>query len=70
MTKTAGISHDVGDGAVLCLSARTGDDVPVLRGPGDEVVAQKHCVARSGSMSVGTTYPISVGVDEKVRGPV
>jgi hypothetical protein len=43
------------------------DDILALRGPGDEVVAQKHCIARSGPASVGTTCPISVSVDEELE---
>jgi hypothetical protein len=46
-----------GHSAVLCLSAQTGDDV----------VAQKHRIAQSGPASVGTTYPVSVNVDDEVR---
>jgi hypothetical protein len=39
----------------------------MLRGPGDEVVTQKHRVAQSGLTSVGTTSPIIISVDDKVR---
>jgi hypothetical protein len=39
----------------------------MLQGSGDEVVTQKHCVARSGPASVGTTGPVSISVDDEVR---
>jgi hypothetical protein len=52
---------------VLHLSARTGDDVLTLRGPGDEVVVQEHRVAQSGLASVGTTDPYNINVDDEVR---
>jgi hypothetical protein len=44
-----------------------GDVILTLRGLGDEVVAQEHCVVRSGLTSVGTTDPVSVSVDDEVR---
>jgi hypothetical protein len=53
--------------AILHLSARTRDNVLTLRGPGDEVVTQKHCITRSGSVSVRTTSPVSISVDNEVR---
>jgi hypothetical protein len=37
--------HAVGHDAILSLGARVGDDIPMLRGPGDEVVVEKHSVA-------------------------
>jgi hypothetical protein len=57
------VSHD----AVLRLSAQTGDDVLTLREPGDEVVTQEHRVAQSGPTSVGTTDPVTISVDDKIR---
>jgi hypothetical protein len=51
-------------GVVLCLSARTRDDVLTLRGLGDEAVTQEHCIARSGPASVTTTGPVNISVDE------
>jgi hypothetical protein len=67
LTKPAHLRHVVGHGAVLCLSAQTGDDVMALRGPGDKVVTQEHRVVRNGPASVGTTGPVSVSVDDEVR---
>jgi hypothetical protein len=67
LTKPACLCHAVGHGAVLRLSARAGDDVLTLWEPGDEVVAQEHRVARSGPVSVGTTGPVSISVDDEVR---
>jgi hypothetical protein len=39
----------------------------MLRGPGDEIVTQKHHVAPSGPVSVGTTSPVNISVDDEVR---
>jgi hypothetical protein len=66
LSKPTRLCHTVGHGAVLRLSARMGDDVLTLRGPGDEVVAQEHRVARSGPVSVGTTGLVSISVDDEV----
>jgi hypothetical protein len=67
MSKPTRLCHVVGHGAVLHLSARTGDNILMLQGPGDELVAQEHRVAWSGPTSVGTTDPVSISVDDEVR---
>jgi hypothetical protein len=67
LSKPTCLCHNVGHVTVLHLRARTGDDVLTLRGPGDEIVTQEHRIARSGSVSVGTTDPISISVDDEVR---
>jgi hypothetical protein len=67
LLKPTRLCQAVGHGAVLHLSARTRDDALMLRGPGDEVVAQEHCVAQSGPTSVGTTSPVIISVDDEVR---
>jgi hypothetical protein len=41
-------SHAVGHDVILSLDARSGDDVLPLGGPGDEVVAEEHNIARGG----------------------
>jgi hypothetical protein len=72
LTKLAHLGHTIGHNAVLRLSARMGDDVLMLLGPGDEVVAQEHHASRSGLTSVRTTGLVSISVDDEVRrrGPV
>jgi hypothetical protein len=67
LSKLTRLCHAVGHGAVLCLSARTGEDVLTFRRPGDEVVAQEHRVAQSGPASLRTTGPVSISVDDEVR---
>jgi hypothetical protein len=62
LTKSTRLGHAVDHGAVLRLSARTGDDVLTLRALGDELVAQEYRVARSGPVSVGTTGPDNISV--------
>jgi hypothetical protein len=66
LSRPTRLCHAIGHGAILRLSARTGDDVLTLRGLGDEVVTQEHRIARSGPVSVGTTGPVSISVDDKV----
>jgi hypothetical protein len=41
-------SHAVGHDVILSLDARSGDNVLPLGGPGDEVVAEEHNIARGG----------------------
>jgi hypothetical protein len=67
LTKLKRLCHIVSHSAVLRLNARTRDDVLTLGGPGDDVVAQEHHVARSGPMSVRTTGSVNISVDDKVR---
>jgi hypothetical protein len=62
-----GLCHAVGNSAVLDLYAGAGDDGLPLGGPGDEVGAQKHDIARGGPARVGAAAPVSVGVDHKLR---
>jgi hypothetical protein len=44
-----------------------GDDILMLQGSGDEVVTKEHCVDRSGPVSVRTTGPVSISVDDEVQ---
>jgi hypothetical protein len=62
-----GLRHVVGLSAVLGLCAGAGADGLSLGGLGDEVGAQKHDMAGSGSASVGAADPVSVGVDHELR---
>jgi hypothetical protein len=67
LMKPTRLCHVIGHNAVLHLSARTGDGVLTLRVPGDVVVTQEHCVARSGPTSVRTIGPVSISADIEVR---
>jgi hypothetical protein len=67
LTKPTHLCHAVSHGAVLRLSAQTGDDVLTLQGPGDKVVTQEHRVAQSGSTNVETTGPVSISIDNEVQ---
>jgi hypothetical protein len=60
LTKPACLRHVVVHGVVLWLNTQTGDDIWTLQGLGDEIVTQKYLVARSGPVSVGTPYLVSV----------
>jgi hypothetical protein len=45
LLKPARFQNVIGHGTVLLLINQMGDDVMALRGPGDEVVTQKHHMA-------------------------
>jgi hypothetical protein len=61
-------SHAIGRGAILSLGARSRDDVLALRGPGDEVVAKEHNVARGGPVCIRATCPVRIHVDHQLKG--
>jgi hypothetical protein len=67
LTEPARTHHTVGHGVLLHLSTQLGDNILALRGPRDDVLAQKHCIAQSGLASVGTTSPVRVSVDDELR---
>jgi hypothetical protein len=56
-------SYAVGHGAILSLGARPGDDVLMLGGPEDEIVAEKHSVARGGPTCIRATRSVRIRVD-------
>jgi hypothetical protein len=61
-------SYAVGHSAILSLGARAGDDILALGGPGDEIVTEKHSVARGGPMCIRATRPVRIRVDRQLRG--
>jgi hypothetical protein len=67
LAQPGGLCHTVGHNTVLGLCARVGDDGLPLGGPGDEVGTQEHDISGIGPVRVGTTNPISVGVDHMLR---
>jgi hypothetical protein len=66
LTQPGGLSHAVGDGAVLSFHAGPRDDRLSLGRPGHKVVPEEHRIAGRRSTSVRTSSPVSVGVDDKV----
>jgi hypothetical protein len=52
MPQPAGLRHAIVHATVLDLDTRAGDDVLMLRRPGDEVGAKKHSILRGGPMCV------------------
>jgi hypothetical protein len=67
LAQPGGLSHAVGDGVVLGFHAGPKDDRLSLGRPGHKVVPEEHRVAGCRAMSVWTSSPISVGVDDEVR---
>jgi hypothetical protein len=45
LSQLSGLSHAVGNGTILGLSAGAGDDGLPLDRPGNQVVPQEHCIA-------------------------
>jgi hypothetical protein len=62
-----GLCHAVGHNTVLGLCAGSRDDGLLLGGLRDEVGAQEHDITGSGPTRVGTTSPVSVGVDHELQ---
>jgi hypothetical protein len=61
-------SYAVGHDAILNLGARAGDDVLALGGPGDEIVAEKHSIARGGPTCIRATRLVRIRVDRQLGG--
>jgi hypothetical protein len=61
-------SYAVGHGVILSLGARAGDDVLTLGGPGDEIVTEKHSVARGGPTCIRVTRPVRIRVNRQLGG--
>jgi hypothetical protein len=67
LMQPSGLSHTVGNGAILGLCAGARDDGLSLGRSGHQVVPQEHRIAECRATSVWTTGPISVCVDDEVR---
>jgi hypothetical protein len=60
--------HAIGHGAILSLGARSGDNVLALGGPGDEVVAEEHNIARGRLACIRATRPVRIRVNHQLGG--
>jgi hypothetical protein len=67
LSQPSGLSHAIGNGTILSLSAGAGDDGLLLSPPGNQVIPQEHHIAWCRDASVWTTGPVSVRVDDEVR---
>jgi hypothetical protein len=67
LSQSSSLSHAVGNGTILGISAGVGDDSLPLGRPGNQVVPQEHRIAWRRAASVWTTGPVSVHVDDEVR---
>jgi hypothetical protein len=63
LSEPTSFDHAVGYGVIFNLGARAGDDVLALGGPGNEVVTEKHSIARGGSTCIRATRPVRIRVD-------
>jgi hypothetical protein len=66
LVQPGGLSHAVGDSAVLGFRAGPRDDRLSLGRPGHKVVPDEHRVAGRRATTVQISNPISVGVDDEV----
>jgi hypothetical protein len=66
LAQPGGFSHAVGDGAVLGFHAGPIDDRLSLGRPGHKVVPEEHRIAGRRVISVRTSSPVSVSVDDEV----
>ena len=66
LAQSSSLSNTVGHGAILSLGTGSGDSILTLGGPRDEIVPEKHSIARGGLANVWTTGPISISVDDKI----
>jgi hypothetical protein len=67
LTQPGGLSHAVGDDALLGFRAAPRDDCLSLGRPRHKVVPEEHHVAGRRAMSVWTSSSVSVGVDDEVE---
>jgi hypothetical protein len=67
LAQPGGLCHDVGHNVVLSLCIGARDDGLPLGDPGDEVGAQEHDIAGSGTTCVGTANLVLVSVDHVLR---
>ena len=68
LPKSGGLSHAVGDSAVLRLGTGAGGHLLALGRPGHQVAAQEDGVAGGGASNVWTTSPVGVSVDNHLGG--
>jgi hypothetical protein len=68
LPKPTSFGRTIYHGAILNLGARAGDDVLAFGGPGDEVVAEEHIIARGALMCIWATHPVRIRVDRQLRG--
>jgi hypothetical protein len=61
-------SHAVGHDAIVSLGARARDDVLMLEGPRDEVIAEERIIAQGGPASIWATHQVRIHVDRQLRG--
>jgi hypothetical protein len=66
LSKPSGLSYAIGDGTLLDLCSRVGDDGLPLSRPEHQVVPQEHRIAGRRVACVWTTGPVSVHVDNEV----
>jgi hypothetical protein len=67
LAEPGGLSHVVGDGTVLSFHVGPRDDRQSLDRPGLKVVPEEHRVTGRKAMSVQTSSPVSIGVDNEVE---
>jgi hypothetical protein len=68
LSEPTSFSHAVGHGVILSLGVGSRDDVLMLGGPGDEVVAKEHNVAWGGPVCIRVVCLVHIHVDHQLEG--
>jgi hypothetical protein len=66
LSEPRSFSNTIGNSTILSLSAGARHGVLTLGGPGDQVVAEEHGIARGGLASVRAAGPVSIRVNHQV----
>ena len=66
MTQPRNFGDNIHDDPIFCLSAGTRDSLLVLGGPGNQVVTKEYCIAGCQSLSIRTTGPIGIRIDNEL----
>jgi hypothetical protein len=61
------LGHNISHTAILGFDAGPRDRVLALGRLGDEAIPEEHGIAQGGLAGVGTTGPVSVGVDNQIE---
>jgi len=66
LAQPSSLGDTIGHGAILSLGTGSGDSSLTLGGPRDEIVPEKHSIARGGLARIRTTSPVSISIYHKI----
>jgi hypothetical protein len=65
--KPTSLYNIIGNNPLFYFTTGARDRILALGGPRDEIVPKENYIPRSGLVSVGASYPISIRVDHKFK---